>query len=240
MTNLIASMKDAKNHLAKLPAELERYLDDAHREALQRLLADLDHFFNVVASINIKSKQEQAIATQEATDIGEHGFVLLLKLIDLMERLHLPHKRKEVEQISLIFARWIVLYNGRINHPEPVVNAFAQLANLLEDKTSLVTLSNLMSKVVETCSLEIKQDKGESDPQHPWWFLHFNRAIVATRTHDTDIMKQAFDEMLAYLPDEAAGFFGDSLNRTDGQEFPPHVRQLMESYHLQKPTVRWH
>lgn len=240
MTNKIASMKDAKKYLQKLPAELEEYLDDDYQKALARLLSDFSHFFDIVASINIKSKEKQIIAKQEATDIGEQGFILLLKLIDLMERLDLPHKRKEVEQISLIFARWIVLYKGKINHPEPVVNAFAQLANLLQDKASLVVLSDLMSKVIEACTPEIKQDKAKPDPNRSWRLLHFNRAIVATRTHDLDIMKQAFNEMLVYLPDEAQVFFNQGMKEMDEQEYPAHVRQLMEFYQSQKPSISWH
>jgi hypothetical protein len=43
------------------------------------------------------------IAKQEATNIGEHGFALLLKLINLMGRLDFPHQRKEIAQVSLIF-----------------------------------------------------------------------------------------------------------------------------------------
>lgn len=239
MTSSIASMMDAKKHLATLPAELEEYLDDAYQKALARLITDFDHFFDVVDSINIKSEEEQVIAKQEATNIGEHGFILLLKLIDLMERLDLPHKRKEIEQVSVIFAHWVVRYNGKINHPEPVVNALAQLANLLQDKPTLINLSDLMSKVVEACSLEIRQDKDKSDPNRPWRLLHFNRAIVATRTHDTEIMKQAFDEMLVYLPNEAAGFFNQGMKETDQNEYPTQVRQLIELYQSQ-PTVNWH
>jgi hypothetical protein len=239
MTSSIASMKDAKKHLATLPAELEEYLDDAYQKALARLMTDFDRFFDVVTSINIKSKEEQVIDKQEATDIGEHGFILLLKLIDLMERLDLPHKRKEIEQVSLIFAHWIVRYNGKINHPEPVVNALAQLANLLQDKPSLINLSDLMSKVVEACSLGIRQDKDASNPNRAWRLLHFNRAVVATRTHDTEIMKQAFDEMLVYLPNEADGFFKQGVKEMAEQEYPTQVRQLIEFYQSQ-PRVSWH
>jgi hypothetical protein len=82
---------------------LEEHLHDAHQKALARLLNDFNHFIDVVTTINIKSEEEQLIAKQEATDIGEHGFVLLLTLIDLMERLDFPHQRKEIEQVSLIF-----------------------------------------------------------------------------------------------------------------------------------------
>jgi hypothetical protein len=66
-------------------------------------LNDFIHFFDVVTAFNIKSKEEQVIAKQEATNIGEHGFALLLKLINLMERLDFPHQRKEIAQVSLIF-----------------------------------------------------------------------------------------------------------------------------------------
>jgi hypothetical protein len=59
MTSSIASMKDAKKHLATLPAELEEYLDDAYQKALARLMTDFDRFFDVVTSINIKSKEER-------------------------------------------------------------------------------------------------------------------------------------------------------------------------------------
>jgi hypothetical protein len=239
MTSSIGSMKDAKNHLATLPAGLKEHLDDAYQTALARLMTDFDQFFNVVATIDIKSNEEQVIAKQEATDIGEHGFILLLKLIDLLERLDLPHKRKEIEQVSLIFAHWIVRYNGKINHPEPVVNALAQLANLFQDKASLINLYNLMSEVVEACSLEIRLDKDGFNPDRPWRLLHFNRAIVATRTHNAELIKQAFDEMLVYLPNEAAGFFKQSMSEMDQQEYPAQVRQLIELYQSQ-PTVSWH
>ena len=40
-----------------------------------------------------------------------------------MERLDLPHRRREIEQISLVIARWPMSYKGNINYLEPVVNA---------------------------------------------------------------------------------------------------------------------
>jgi hypothetical protein len=236
----MATLKDAKDYLIKLPAQLEEYLDDVHLNALNQLIQSFEQLFNVVASINMQAKENQVISSHEATDIGDHGFILMLKLIDLMERLDLPHKRKEVEQISLVFTRWILHYEGKINHLEPVVNAFAQLANLMQDKKSLTALSDLMGKVVEGCSLEIKQDLDEKNQMRPWRLLHINRGIVATRTYDVDIMKKAFDELLIYLPNEAPDFFIEGMKEMDASDYPSHVRELMEFYHLQKPEVRVH
>lgn len=236
----MASLKQANDYLLELPRQLEEYLDDAHRKALNQLIQAFGQLFDVVASINMQAKEGQVISGSEATKIGDHGFILLLKLIDLMELLDLPHKRKEVEQISLIFARWILRYSGRINHLGPLVNAFAQSAKLMREKESLKTLSELMSRVVDACSLEIKQDLDESDQTRPWRLLHINRGIVATRTYDLDIMKKAFDELLIYLPEEAPDFFIEGMKEMEALDYPPHVRELMEFYHLQKPTINLH
>ena len=240
MKSQIASMKQAKDYVIGLPEQLDDFLDEAYRKALDQLLQTFDQFFNVVASLNIRAAENQPVSSSEATRIGDHGFVLLLRLIDLMERLDLPHKRKEVEQLSVIFARWIIRYGGTINHPEPVVNAFAQLANLLQDKRSLTDLSELMEQVIDACSTQIKQDLDKSDALRPWRLLHINRGIVATRTHDLDIMKRAFDEMLAYLPDEATGFFSKGMKEMETQDYPQHVRHLMASYFSKKPPISLH
>jgi len=236
----MASLKNAKDYFSELPAQLDEYLDDVHRQALADLLAAIDQFFNIVASINMQASEDHIISGTEATDIGEHGFVMLLKLIDLLDRLDLPHKRREVEQVSLIFARWTIRYHGRIRHLEPIVNACAQLANILQDKKALKTLYDLMTQVADSCTTEIKQDLEAGDQLRPWRLLHINRSIVATRTHDPDIMKSAFDELLVYLPHEADGFFAEGMKEMEALDYPTHVRNLMEFYYSQKPSVSMH
>ena len=240
MKHPMASLKDAKNYFIELPVQLDEYLDDAHRQALAELLTAIDQFFNVVASINMQANEDHIINSTEATDIGEHGFVLLLKLIDLMDRLDLPHKRREIEQVSLIFARWTIRYRGQIRHLEPIVNACAQLANILQDKKALKTLYTLMSRVAESCIPEIRQDIESGNELRPWRLLHINRSIVATRTHDPEIMKTAFDELLVYLPHEADGFFAEGMKEMEALDYPTHVRNLMEFYYSQKPSFSVH
>ena len=240
MNDSMASLKDAKDFLNKLPSQLDEYLDDSYRSALNQLIQSFNQFFDVVASINIQARDNQVINKNEATDIGDHGLVLLLKLVDLMERLDLPHKRREIEQISLIFARWILRYGGRVNHLESLVNAFAQSANMMQDNRSLKHLSELMGQVAHACSEEIKQDLDKSNKLRPWRLLHINRGIVATRTHDLEIMKNAFDELLVYLPQEAISFFDDGIREMDTTDYPQHVREMIAFYQLQTPTTNLH
>ena len=241
MNSPIASLKEAKDYFAELPAQIESHLDDSHRQPFAELMEAIDQFFKVLASINMQASENHVISSTEATDIGEHGFVLLLKTINLMEKLDLPEKRKEIEQISLILARWIIRYRGRIIHLEPVVNACAQLANLLQDKKALKVLSSLMTQIVDGCTTEVKQDLEAFDYQYrPWRLLHINRGIVATRSQDPEIMKKAFDELLVYLPHEADGFFAEGMKEMDALDYPPHVRNLMEFYYTQKPSMGLH
>jgi hypothetical protein len=222
----MVSLKDARDYLLNLPKQLEDHLDDDYRRGLENLLARLEEFFNIVASVNLRANEDKLIEPDEATEISDYGFVLLLKLVDLMERLDLPHKRKEIEQISLVFA--------------PVVNAIAQMANLMQEKEALLALSDLIADVVEHCPLALKKDQGDSDDLLPWRLLHVNRGIVATRTHDLETMKQAFDEFLIYLPREAPGFFAEGMKEMDALDYPPHVRRVMEFYFNQNPSISVH
>lgn len=240
MKNPIASLKDAKEYFIDLPQQIEEHLDESHRPAFVKLLAAFDQFFDIVTSINMQASEDHIISAREATEIGEHGFVLLLKLIDLMEKLDLPHRRREIEQISLIFARWILRFQGRIKHLEPIVNACAQMANILQDKAALKILYSLMSEVADGCTTEIRQDLDTGNKLRPWRLLHINRSIVATRSHDPEMMKTAFDELLVFLPHEADGFFAEGMKEMVALDYPAHVRKLMEFYYLQKPSVSMH
>ncbi len=240
MNSPIASLKDAKEYFIDLPQQIEEHLDESLRPAFGELLSAFGQFFDIVTSINMQASEDHVISGREATEIGEHGFVLLLKLIDLMEKLDLPHKRREAEQISLIFARWVLRFQGQIKHLEPIVNACAQLANILQDKAALKILYGLMSEVADGCAIEIRQDLDPGNKLRPWRLLHINRSIVATRSHDPEIMKVAFDELLIYLPQEADGFFAEGMKEMVALDYPAHVRNLMEYYYLQKPSVSMH
>lgn len=229
----MASMKDARDYLLALPESIDAVLDDEYRKGFAVLLDKLNEFFNIVATVNLRASENKMIEPDEATDISDYGFVLLLKLIDLMDRLDLPHRRREIEQVSLVVARWTMSYHGTINYLEPLVNAIAQMANLLRDRQSLLALSELIADIVDHCSPELRQDDNDQHSIRPWRLLHINRAIVATRSHDLDVIKKAFDEFLVYLPHEAPDFFAEGMKEMDAIEYPRQVREVMEHYYRQ-------
>ena len=237
---MLASLNDARDYFAQLPAQLEVYFDEAYQQAFDRLISAFEQFFDVAETVNQQADDDHVISTTEATEIGEHGFILILQMIDLMEKLDLPHKRREIEQISLIFARWVIKFQGQLNHIEPLVNAFAHSANNMHEKNSLKALVDLMSMVVDACSDEIKHDLQSTDLYRPWRLLLINRCIVATRTHDIELMKKVFDDFIFFLPQDAQGFFNEGLQEMDALDYPPEVEKLIEQYSLQQPKIRLH
>ncbi len=236
----VASMLDAKKYFKQLPEELEPYFDEAYLNAFQSLMDAFIEFFNVAEAIDIKADNEHVITPDEATDIGSHGLMLILKMVDLMQKLDLPHKRQEIEQIALIFATWIMQYDGKINFLEPIVNAFAQAANSLNSKESLIALSEIMSEVTLACSDEIKQDFDSANLYRPWRLLLINRGIVATRTNKKYIMVQAFNDLMRFLPQDAPSFFKEGLDEMDEKDYPQAVKQLLIEYSNKLTKVRLH
>lgn len=240
MSAELASMQDARDYFARLPRQLETYFDEAYQNAFDNLMTALEQFFDVAKTVDQQAKENHIISPQEASDIGEHGFVLLIKLIDLMDKLDLPHKRQEIEQISLIFARWVIQYKGQLNHIEPLVNAFAHSANSMKQKESLLALVELMSMVVDASADSIKHDLESSNLYRPWRLLHINRGIVATRTHDEAVMRKVFDEMMFYLPQDATSFFNEGMQEMEALDYPPNVRKIIEEYYLHPPKMNLH
>ncbi len=240
MSTTVASMVDAKTYFERLPKELEPYFDEAYQNAFHSIMDAFNEFFNVTEAIDIKANNEHIITPEEATDIGTHGLTLILKMIDLMLKLDLPHKRQEIEQISLIFATWTMQYEGRINFLEPIVNAFAQAANSLNSKDSLFALSEIMSEVVLACSDEIKQDFDSANLYRPWRLLLINRGIVATRSNDANLMIAAFDDLIRYLPQDAPGFFEEGFAEMEEKNYPERVKQLLVDYNKTLTKLRLH
>ncbi len=236
----LASLQDAQDYFKGLPKQLAPYFDETYQQAFEQLMQAIDQFFDVASTIDTQAKEDHLISQREATDIGEHGFILLLKLIDLMEKLDLPHKRHELEQISLIFARWVIQHKGQLNHIEPIVNAFAHSANHMKEKESLLALVELMSMVVDASADSIKHDLESSNLYRPWRLLHINRGIVATRTHDEKIMRKVFDEMMFYLPQDATSFFAEGMQEMEALDYPPNVRKIIEEYYNNPPKMQLH
>ena len=87
-----------------------------------------------------------------------------------------------------------------------------------------------MGRVAQATANLIKQDLEKNNPGRPWRVLHLNRGIVATRTHNPELMEKVFDDLVRYLPEDAAAFFAEGMQQMEELDYPQHVRQVMHRY----------
>ncbi|MDX1697273.1 MAG: hypothetical protein R3308_03260, partial [Thiohalobacterales bacterium] len=59
------------------------------------------------------------------------------------------------------------------------------------------------------------------------------QSIVATRSHDTALMEEAFAALTDRLPEDAGRFFTEGMQQMDALDYPQHVREVMARYHRQ-------
>jgi len=168
---------------------------------------------------------------KNVTELGEYALELLDQALDWSKKLGLEEVFQSLQWETINMARWIAACGGEIFSLEPVVDALARHANHTQQPGELLELFRAMSEIMEATAGAIRQDLEKTNPGRPWRVLQLNRAIVATRTHQPDIMEKAFAELVQYLPEDAPGFFSTGMEQMDLLNYPPHVREVMDRYY---------
>jgi hypothetical protein len=165
------------------------------------------------------------------TEVGEYALELFDQSLHWANHLDLPGVFTGMQAYTIAMARWIAAAGGRLLTLEPVVDAFARQANSTQEPEELVALYVAMSEALAATDPVIQRDIEKTNPGRPWRILHLNRAIVATRTHQPDLMDEAFSDLTRHLPEDAAGFFSQGMEQMDLLNYPPHVRAVMDRYY---------
>lgn len=165
------------------------------------------------------------------TEVGEYALELLGQALHWANHLHLPVVFNALQAYTIAMARWIAARGGQLLTLEPVVDAFAREANSTQDSGELMALYAAMNHTLRATAAVIQQDIEKTNPGRPWRILLLNRAIVATRSHQPDLMEEAFATLVEQLPEDAAGFFSQGMEQMDLLNYPPHVRAVMDRYY---------
>lgn len=223
------SLENARDYLLGLPRQLEDQLDAPAQMELNALLARFEEFFNIASRIDRRA-DDQLVDVDEATEICDFGFMLLDKLLELTARYRLPGKHREIEQVSLVIARWAIRHEARIDDLLAVANAVARLAESMRERAALLALSELLTEIVEHCAPEFKQDQADDDESLAWRELHVSRGKIAIASRDPETIKRAFQEFLLYLPQEAPAYLAARMKEAEAREYPARVRELIAYY----------
>jgi hypothetical protein len=155
---------------------------------------------------------------------------------ELAADLGLNDSAEQIEDLTFPFAVWLSRHNVEIRTVGPVVNALSRKANFISESSLLKQLFNHVNEIIDSLSPSISQDLENTNPMRPWRLLIINRAIIATRTYDIELMKSAFDMLIENLPEDASRFFEEGVEQMHIINYPDHVKELMQQYFLMHGT----
>jgi hypothetical protein len=178
-----------------------------------------------------EGEQIQPLSGHELSELGNYGLELLGRLSQLAHGQGLVAASAELELLAFPLGLWLARNDGEITSLEPVVNGLAKLANRSQDPTYLEQLCMQIAELVEAVSPSISEDLSRASLARPWRVLLLNWGIVATRSQRPALMRNAFDRLLEHLPDDASGFFREGMGQMDALDYPPHVREVIETYY---------
>ncbi|GMQ84276.1 MAG: hypothetical protein BMS9Abin06_1052 [Gammaproteobacteria bacterium] len=199
-------------------------------EAFQQLY---DAMQRTEASLN----EDTAVTTgnqasaRDVTELGEYALELFDQSLHWANHLDLPVVFETLQLFSIAMARWIARHGGELLHLDPVADALARAANASHEPDELLLLYRAMEEIIDATAASIRQDLDKSNPGRPWRVLHMNRAIVATRTHQPEVMEEAFTLLVKHLPEDATGFFTQGMEQMDLLNYPQQVREVMGRYY---------
>jgi len=168
---------------------------------------------------------------EEISEVGEYAMALFAQALYWAEKLNMLDTYRAIQKQTISMAAWVAAHHGQLFTLEPVVDAFAQQANHTHDPGELLNLCNIMGNVINATATTIQQDLERINPGRPWRVLNLNHAIVATRTHQPDVMEKAFAVLTSNLPEDAPAFFEQGMEQMDLQNYPDHVREVIQRYH---------
>ena len=177
-----------------------------------------------------KNNNEHEISVEEVTEIADFALNLLDEVANACASRGLQNEMIQVHRLSLPVVIWLKQYQGALKKMDIVVNAIASYANTLQDAESLQALCILIGNVVDVTDVLIKQDLEANNAMRPWRVLNLNWGIVATRTHNVELMEQVFDQLINNIPDDVQQFFNEGMQQMDIVGYPKSVRSVMEKY----------
>lgn len=179
---------------------------------------------------DVENNKSTELTEEEISEIADHALTLLDEIAAGFASRSLQKEMMALHQLSIPVVIWLKQHGGKLKKLDIVVNAIGSYANTIQDTLKLEALSELITKVVEITDPSIKADLEASNPMRPWRVLNLNWGIVATRTHNTEVMEKVFEQLIKNIPVDAKQFFIEGVQQMDIVGYPDHVRVVMEKY----------
>lgn len=236
LTDTMLALCQSTRSVAKASDKIVAPLTDP-----EQICAGLNRFADIIRHLDQQTDKATADTSNadEFQELSDFGLGLLNQLGDWCDQLELTDTREALDEVIVTLGVWAARHLGPLHTLEPIVNALSKVANSTTDPAFLAELSYVYREIADAVAPTIKQDIDKSNPGRPWRILNLNYAIVATRSHQIDIMEQAYEQLLIRLPEDAPGFFREGMQQMDIIGYPDHVRRVMEKYYqlTNNPTL---
>ena len=206
--------------------------DTDSEENPEQLLAGLEKAIDVMerADADAAARPDKAFLSEaELSGIGDFAMSRLEAIVERIENSS-GHQNRDLARLSIPIALWVARSGGQINRLELVVNSFAAWANELQDTVQIAELARVVREIIDAASDKIRRDLDQSNPMRPWRIINLNYGIVATRSHDPELMDEAFAVLVENLPQDARAFFREGMQQMDIVGYPDEVREVVERY----------
>ena len=167
----------------------------------------------------------------DINELGDYAIQLLADLSTVAGSLKMEQQSRVLEDLTLPMALWIARHGGELRSLEPVVNALARLANTLREPSLMAQLYEMVVELHQAVESMLKKDLEKSNPGRPWRLLVMNQAIIATRSHQTGLIEDAYQSLAEALPEEAPRFFEEGMQQMEALNYPQTVRQVVKKYY---------
>lgn len=221
------SLSEAKKTISVLRDKLQATSGQIDTEIFS-IIDALQQLFDIAIAIN---QQNQILTTDEVSDIGEQGLSLLDNLIYKIQSQIPEDLLQDIKHLTVVQSQWVINHRGSLSNIQAIVDELAYLSNIQDDHAILTQLAVFMGQVANACSDVLKHDLDNTNSARPWRVLNINRGIVATRTHDLDVMHTVFPEMIQAIPMDAPEFFEQGMLEMVKLNYPPPVRKIMQEYY---------
>lgn len=198
------------------------------------VLTRVERFLAILQDSEGTGGETGAVLSREMLDLGDHGIGLLDELIDWAKNLGLEQEHQALQLMIIPLALLVIRRGLRLSNLESIVNTLSMIANDTHHPGQLAELAEVMEEIINAVAPQVHQEPNSVeniDPPQPWRMLNLNHAIVATRTHDTQIMEATFQQLMYRLPEDAPGFFAEGMEQMDIVGYPDHVRDMMQKYY---------
>lgn len=206
----------------------------------QELIDGIEKFISVAIKIEQGHAGHERLSSDDITRLGDYVMTLLSDLGEWATDLGQAAAQQLLEQFTMTAAIWVVDQRAELTALEPVVNAIANVANSLRGPKDLEQLTAYMDKIISAVPEAMRIDEDTGEPTWSWRILLLNRSIVATRSHNAEVIERVFDELVRYLPEEAGRFFSEGMQQMDALNYPPQVREVMQRYFDRFARQRMH